>query len=490
MIRRTALIALLSALLLAGSANAKPPELPQIAEPEPAANRAELGKNIPRTMKMLATSTQENRIPVRILFYGQSITVQRWWRAVAHDLKTRFPNADLSVENLAIGGFGIPRLRETAEHDVYPYYPDLIVLHAYGVGKGNLDSLVGEIRRRTTAEIVLWTHHVCTRPRRAGQDDAAYEKMLSQHQQRRSNACKEIRRVAEKYACELVEVRDQWEKYLKVNKLEPKALLGDHIHLNEKGWALMATLMSRHFRYDKGFKNKWSETITTHDVKPDADGRIKLTFTGNRIDAIAKAAPAGAKLVSAKVLIDGKAPSEDSHLYAITRPSKAPNAWYPAITRIDHVAPLLLETWTLRITKFTDDAKVLSFEVSGSKTGPDGAGISTKRFTSKSGRVVIDPKSWMVAGAIRWFKKPMPKDYAVTWQVVPRFVSTYQPPEQIEAGKVHVTALAKGLTNGKHTLEIIPDGKGSTGITSLRVHCPPLRGEAGVQPASRKLRSK
>jgi len=32
------------------------------------------GKNIQRTMRMLATSTAEKRNTVRILFYGQSIT--------------------------------------------------------------------------------------------------------------------------------------------------------------------------------------------------------------------------------------------------------------------------------------------------------------------------------------------------------------------------------------------------------------------------------
>ena len=36
------------------------------------------GKNVQRTMRLLATSTAEKRNTVRILFYGQSITEQKW----------------------------------------------------------------------------------------------------------------------------------------------------------------------------------------------------------------------------------------------------------------------------------------------------------------------------------------------------------------------------------------------------------------------------
>ena len=45
------------------------------APPAPA-DPGELGKGIQRTMTLLATSTPEHRNKVRILFYGQSITVQ------------------------------------------------------------------------------------------------------------------------------------------------------------------------------------------------------------------------------------------------------------------------------------------------------------------------------------------------------------------------------------------------------------------------------
>jgi len=42
-------------------------------------------------MSLLATSTPGHRNPVRILFYGQSITKQEWSQQVAQDIRTRFP---------------------------------------------------------------------------------------------------------------------------------------------------------------------------------------------------------------------------------------------------------------------------------------------------------------------------------------------------------------------------------------------------------------
>ncbi len=47
-----------------------------------------------------------------------SITVQDWWKEVAADLKARFPQADLVIENRALGGFSSQRLVKTAETDL------------------------------------------------------------------------------------------------------------------------------------------------------------------------------------------------------------------------------------------------------------------------------------------------------------------------------------------------------------------------------------
>jgi len=65
-------------------------------------------------------------------FTGQSITEQEWSKQVAADLRKRFPSADLEIENRAIGGFAAQMLIRPAEHDIYPFYPDLVIFHVFG----------------------------------------------------------------------------------------------------------------------------------------------------------------------------------------------------------------------------------------------------------------------------------------------------------------------------------------------------------------------
>jgi hypothetical protein len=127
--------------------------------PAPIENNASFGARIQRTMGLLAASTPTERRQVRILFYGQSITEQDWWKDVAKDLKQRFPYADLIVENRALGGFAAPILIRPSEHDLYPFYPDLLIFHVYGGGE-DYESIIANVRRRTTSEILLHSDHI------------------------------------------------------------------------------------------------------------------------------------------------------------------------------------------------------------------------------------------------------------------------------------------------------------------------------------------
>ncbi|MBC8870388.1 MAG: SGNH/GDSL hydrolase family protein, partial [Planctomycetes bacterium] len=105
--------------------------------PEPPDDVESIGAKIQRTMTLLATSTPQKRNHVRVLFYGQSVTRNPWWKDVAEHLRKTYPYADLEIQNLAIGGYSAPVLMHTAEVDLYPYYPDLPIFHVYGgVGGG------------------------------------------------------------------------------------------------------------------------------------------------------------------------------------------------------------------------------------------------------------------------------------------------------------------------------------------------------------------
>ena len=100
--------------------------------PEPSPDASFWGSRIQRTMTLLSTSSEKSRNPVKILFYGQSITARSWWKDVKADLEKRFPHAPLIIENRSIGGHTAPALVRNAVHDLYWFYPDLVVFHVYG----------------------------------------------------------------------------------------------------------------------------------------------------------------------------------------------------------------------------------------------------------------------------------------------------------------------------------------------------------------------
>ena len=468
----------------------------------PAENESMFGSRIQRTMTLLKAGTGDGRAPVRILFYGQSIMSRFWTSMVERDLRRRFPKADLTVENRAIGGFGAHYLCRTAAHDVWPLYPDLIVFHAYGgVRDGRLERFVADIRRNTTAEIMLITHHLNVHNAPPVDDGSTVH----------------WRYVAQKYNCELVELRRQWKRYLANNDLLPRRLLsGDGVHPNAEGFRLIAAAVSRHFRWNPISPGGWCGAVRTYEAKraleerygnkisftgapwalsgsaavgSDPNSALKLTFRGNRVDIISGwvrprrlIGDPNARTIrygTAKVLIDGKSPSANPRLYAITRPSPAPHIWFPAVRRIGHEKPLLLENWTLRITEANDDPNAVrfefAFEVFGSKTGPDGTGTYNRRFVSNSGRVVIEPEDFSFEQTRGANRQIPPIGFEVKWKVVPLFQDVYAPqPPKDHRRRFRVT-VAKLLANTRHTIEIIPNGDGYVPVEAIEVHRPPLR---------------
>ncbi len=298
------------------------------------------GAHIQRSMKLLAESTPKKRNTVRVLFYGQSITCQKWWKEVAEDLRQRFPNADLKIENRAIGGFTAPNLICTTEYDLYPFYPDLLIFHVYGGGHmDKWEDIIRGVKTLTTADVLLWTHHDAGRTR----DYAESER---------------IRKIAVKYHCALVDVEAQWQKVLAQRKLEPKAFLKDSVHLNQEGCDLLASMIKPFLVHKPELLTNESHSRVTdipmadrEKVKQHPDGTIEVTFIGNRIDAIAL--PTTSTNTLAVMTIDGKAPSQIPGTFALTKPSNAPYTWFPAVKVIKNNATLVAENWTLDFINFT-----------------------------------------------------------------------------------------------------------------------------------------
>ena len=180
------------------------------------------GHNIQRTMRLLATSTPEKRNTVRILFYGQSITEQNWSKLVEDDLRRRFPNANLIVENRVLADFASQMLVKTAETDLYPFQPDLLIFHVYGA-HDKYEDIIRRTCERTTAEILMQNDHVAKPADFTEETDPAKLPPAGKHWDAFVNH-NWLPSIAKQYGCELCDQRALWKAYLTENKLGPKAL--------------------------------------------------------------------------------------------------------------------------------------------------------------------------------------------------------------------------------------------------------------------------
>ena len=423
------------------------------------------GKNIQRTMRLLTSSTPQKRNTVKILFYGQSITEQKWTKHVVQHLKSRFPHANLIAENRAIGGHSSQRLHKTAEADLYPFYPDLVIFHVYG-SHTDYEKIIKGIREKTTAEILMQTDHINKPEQLSEVTDPS--KALPHVDWNAFMNHNFLPKTAKKYGAELCDQRSIWKQYLKDHNLQPKDLLKDGIHLNAHGEYLMGEIVNSYLRYDPKFKENDWQSIT--DLKPVVRGKqIEMIVEGNRIDVItSKDGP------SLEVFIDGKKPSEFPKLYQVSRTGYFPRMNWPCLLRVQSQNPLLQETWTATLNNVSKDGKNFDFKIEGSKTGADGEGHSSKKFVSKSGRVVIDPKDWNIAYGMRvnpnGGKKVLGGNFKFTWKVVPMFKNSFAPEAPKDKSIEQTLTIAQGLSLGKHKLII--KGEAIDAIKAIRVYKP------------------
>ncbi len=431
------------------------------------------GAGIQRTMTLLATSTPEKPNTVKILFYGQSITEQKWWKAVADDLRRRFPHANLVITNLAIGGFASQMLVKTAETDLYAFYPDLLIFHVYG-SHLEYENIIQRTRRRTTAEILMQLDHITKDADITEETDPA--KLTPKSWNAWMNHVF-LPGTAQKYGAELCDQHNLWKQYLKDHQLPAAKLLSDSVHLNDHGCYLMAEFVKAHLRYDPALpQSAWQDLVKTYAVGADVpwqEGKLAFEFEGNRVDAILgpdNAAPA-------QVRIDGKKPSEFPELYGFTRPTSYPGTKWPCLLLATSEAPRLLEEWILTLKDCSDDLKTFKFALRGSRTGADGEGRSDEKFVSRSRRIVIDPADWHLARSRDFTKRPLPADFKITWKIVPYFVDEITLESASSAGAAnphveHTITLAQGLSNTRHRLELTA-APGKPPIAALRIYRPP-----------------
>jgi hypothetical protein len=385
---------------------------------------------------------------------------------VEEDLRSRFPNANLIVENRALGGFASQLLSKTAETDLYPFYPDLLIFHVYG-SHTHYEEIIRRTREETTAEILLLNDHV-TRPTDLEEETNSSNLNPGSKPWEAFMSYQWLPHLADKYGAELCDQRTVWKQYLREHRLEPRNLLSDSVHLNAHGEFLTGDIVKAHLRFDPSFPPAEAETmireyVVGKDVRVE-NGKINLPVVGNRIEVITKPGLSG----RVSVRINGQKPSEIPELYGFTRALASPGGKWPVIAPISSEKKLQIDDWTMQVQRVTEATNVFRFTLRSSSNGAEGEGRSDERFVSKSGRVVIATNAWNVPYALALAgMKQVPETFAVNWQVQGHFVdefgATNSPP-----GIMPSTIVAQGLKNQAHVLEL----NGADQVQSIRVYHP------------------
>jgi hypothetical protein len=427
---------------------------------------SKLGQYTSRTINLLHNSAPGRRNAVKILVYGQSISEQEWWLEVKRTVSERFPDADLIMENKAIGGFSTQYLFKTTEMDVSPFYPDLILLHVYG-GVKDYETILSTIRSRTAAEVAIMTDHY-----------------IGENKWSDTMSFILLPALAEKYKCDLINIRDPWKKYLKDNNLEPSALLKDGIHLNDHGNFLMAELVKPLFCFKSSFPDDPFGLLTTYYAGKDfisAADTIQIPFTGNRADLVYKPVRSCSG-DSVRILLDGMPPSSFQGSYYMSRPfNSGGETWpwdLPAMIRIDHTSQWVPEDWSCIFTEAQPPYLDFSFEIAGSVTGRDGEGKASQDFVSRSGRVIIrkdDAESggdWHLNRSYRVLKTIVNSGDTVRWRTFSISTDIFSPKSENKSADEVNIILFQGVPNTCHLLKIAGNEGILSAISGLKVYKP------------------
>ena len=462
--------------------------------------RPDDGRNLALSMRKLSQGITPER-PFLVWGIGPSyLNFLGDGTALACHLRKRFPNAPRIVYKKHVGS-SVPwrYVLGWANHLVIPEQPDLVLL--YGIGlEADLEKIFRTLRTHTTADIVVASvHWKADDTKHWGKDEDTTN----------FADIPEMRRICQKYGVEFVENRKEWAQYLRDQDMKVEVdpdhgLLMDGVHQSKYGALVINEHIVRHFAVrdayayapesrerslsvTQGEKASGEESATV--VGPDwvlregvastsvAGNRIKVRFTGNRLDLIGVASPNGG---TAKVLLDGVPAGEAPHFFA-GPVVPAPGNTRPGKGSVGDIGPhgialganLLPQDWTVQVT---DDEG--GYELVGSVTGADGTGHMLKPFTGKSGQIRIPPEQWRHGSGCVPFLHP--------WdgKIINRQGDTYTfnvyracLPEidfRGKDGKFRVPLL-RNLPNRDHLLEIVAVGDGGIQIKRLDIFQPPLR---------------
>jgi hypothetical protein len=388
--------------------------------------------------------------------------------------------------------------------------PDLVFTYTPGSLEG-LDALLAEIRRRTTAEIIIPTIHF-NRNANGWYDRGPLAADVTVSRQRFDTQApptpaeiaegharvEQVRAICRKHQAEFVENRRELAEYHVHSGVKPNDLVGDTVHQNLHGQMLVWESIGRHIAKPLRFSYAPESRERRIAVSPPtqtateqvslsgdwtmeyglvrtsrAGARLKVRFTGNRIDVLGRKAAGGG---SVKVFIDGR-PAGQAPVFYTTfidpDPKKLPaggkngagNTAPHAVDLGTHVVP---QTWTITMTSDQGD-----YRLAGSVTGPDGEGNASRPFHSQSGQIGIDPKLWRGVrlsdkGQVICGNRTGDKFTFDVYRCARGEVSF-----RAERAGPFSEALVENLPNGEHTLEIVAASEGEVCVEGLYVFQPP-----------------
>jgi len=429
-----------------------------------AQDRAAFGDGVERSLRLLQDSTRETPRTLRILFYGQSISEDAWWRQVVAELEARHPHTRIVAQNRALGGFAAQRLVRGVATDLKGFDPDLVIFHVFGADV-EYEAIIRHLRSHGSADILLQTDHLGrgaqwekepTNPAAITRDDwPAFMNYVH------------LPAIAEKYGCGLLRQRDFWKRYLQDNDLRPAALLRDNIHLNATGNRLMAELVLAYLDAPAPagpdpFDNERVRTLLPgRDFKVADDGLIEIEFTGHRVDLVPGGAPADSEI---SILLDKKPPSGHPQCQAFTRATPRPGGKWPALHGIRAESLPVPESWTLHVRREATADGPFAFRLEGSVTGPDGEGRSDRPFISDSGRVAFEPEGWDVPHAMKLAGIDLvPESFRIIFESYSLAEDSLRPRQD------EPTTLLSGLRPAPHRLRL----SGPTeAVAALRIYQP------------------